>query len=377
MSMLNEARRGSLTDDRDRSFKGRIKEIFPWKGDDIKEIIRKLVFISAVGVLCYSAYDAYIYNFGSKEMINDQQDLANLFNNPSVSAPQTPGNTSQEQPSSENQNDNRQDAVQPETDINQPASKYPVGMLSNFEQLYDINSDIIGWISIPGIYLSDTDEELAINYPVVQGDDNDYYLEYDFYGNKQDYGTLFADYRAVVSGENRSSNVTIYGHNMNTEYYFHHLRDYNRLSPSFLSEHRIVNFSTLYGQEEYIIFACFLVSVNEEDDNQPIFRYHNCVEFNNAADFDYWYKNVLYRNYCKSDIECTIDDEYLTLSTCSYDISDSRFVIVARKLHEGEDPDSYTYKQNGKRHMPEKWYKANHYDVPHDSGPDYEFYIPE
>ena len=372
MSMLDEARRESLTEGRDRSFMGRVKEIIPWKGDDIREIIRKAVFIGAVGFLCYFAYDAYIYNFGSKTMIDDQKDLADMFNNPSVSAPADTVDTPDAQPTVGNDST----PTSPSDDPSAPVSKYPAGMLPNFEALYDINPDIIGWISIDGIYLNDTDQ-LAINYPVVQCDDNDFYLQYDFYGNEQDYGALYADYRATVGGKNRSSNVTIYGHNMKTEYYFHHLRDYNRTNPSFVSEHRTVNFSSLYKQDKYIIFACFLVSVHEEDDNQPLFRYHNCVEFRTDADFDYWYKNVMYRNYYKTDIDCDINDEYLTLSTCAYDIGDSRFVVVARKLRDGEDPDSFTYEYNRKRHMPEKWYQAYGYDVPHDDGPDYEYYIPE
>ena len=379
MSMLNEARRGSITDDRDRSFIGRVKEIVPWKGDSIKELIRKAVFIGAVCVLAYSAYDAYIYNFGSKTMIEDQSHLSDLYNGGTSSDSTVPvGN---EQP-----NQNATDNPQPDNtvtpngdvtpDVNQPASKYPAGMSSNFEQLYDINPDIVGWVKVDGIYLDDTDS-LAINYPVVYGIDNDHYLHYDFFGNEADYGTLFTDYRAQVSGDDRSSNVTIYGHNMKTEYYFHHLRDYNRTSPSFVSEHRLVEFDTLYSQDQYLIFGCFLVSTREKDDNQPIFRYHNCVEFNSDADFDYWYKNVMYRNYYRTDIECTINDEYLTLSTCAYDISESRFVIVARKLREGEDPAAYTYLSNPNRHMPAKWYKAYGYAVPEDDGPDYEFYVPE
>ncbi len=367
MSMLNEARRGSLTDDRDRSLKGRIKDIIPWKGDSLKEIIRKTVFIAAICVLAYSAYDAYIYNFGSKTMINDQKDLVDMFNNPQTTTPANP-----DSPAPPTGNDGQSG----DSSATEPVSKYPAGMLSNFEPLYDINPDIVGWISIDGIYLDDTDE-LAINYPIVQTDDNDYYLHYDFFGTEQDYGALYADYRAQVGGENRSSNVTIYGHNMKTEYYFHHLRDYNRISPTFVSEHRTVDFSTLYEREKYIIFACFLVSVHEEDDNQPIFRYHNAVEFNDMSSFDYWYKNVMYRNYYKTDIDCDINDKYLTLSTCSYDITDARFVVVARKLREGEDPNDFTYKSNSKRHMPAKWYQAYGYDVPHDDGPDYEYYIPE
>lgn len=373
MSMLNEAKRGSLTDDRDRSLKGRLKEYIPWKGDGILEILRKIVFLGAMGFLVYYAYDAYIYNFGSKSMKDDQQNLANLFNTPSVTsaAEQDPGEAAvpDKTPSGGDGQEIPDSAVD---------SKYPAGMLPNFESLYDINPDIVGWIVINGIYVGDSDDELAINYGVVQSDDNDYYLSHDFFGAEEEHGALYADYRAVVGGENRSSNVTIYGHNMKVEAFFHHLRDYNRFTTGFVSEHRLVDFTTLYEHEQYIIIGCFLVSTEEEDDNQPLFRYHNAVEFNTIEDFDYWYKNILYRNYFKTDIDCNMDDKYLTLSTCSFEISDSRFVVVARKLREGEDPDAYSYVSNPKRHMPVKWYKAMGYDVPKkDDGPDYEYYTPE
>ena len=58
MSMLNEARRGELVDTRDRSFKGKMKSLFPWKGDDLGEIMRKLIYLCAVCVLVYSLVDA-------------------------------------------------------------------------------------------------------------------------------------------------------------------------------------------------------------------------------------------------------------------------------------------------------------------------------
>ena len=372
MSMLNEAKRGSLVDNRDRSLKGRIKEIIPWKGDDIKEIIRKTVFIGAVAFLIYWCYTAYIYNFGSKSMIDDQKYLADLLDKATADAENDSNTAKPDTPAVVPGNDQNTDG-DTQTDVKEPAV-----MMKKFEPFYEINSDFIGWVSIDGIYLGDSNDTLAINYPVVQTGDNDYYLEHDFFGEIKDYGALFADYKARVGGDDgRSSNVTIYGHNMKTEYYFHHLRDYNRLDPTFVSEHRLVNFSSLYEDEQYIIFACFYVSVREEDDNQPLFPYHNCVEFRNLSEFDYWYKNVMYRNYYLTDIECDINDEYLTLSTCAFEIGDSRFVVVARKLREGEDPSVYTYKTNYKKHMPEKWYIVFDETVPKDDGPDYEYYIPE
>ena len=200
MAMLDEARRGSLTDDRDRSFKGRIKEIIPWKGDSLQEILRKIIFIVAVGVLIYSAYTTYIYFFGSDKMKDDQRELASLL---------VPGSPDSEEIPAPNEQPGTPDAPNSNTDTpssgEQPGAQNPefpvenLEMLHDFDKLYEINPDIVGWISIDGIYLEDTDT-LAINYPVVQTDDNDYYLERDFYGEKQDYGALFADYRASVSG---------------------------------------------------------------------------------------------------------------------------------------------------------------------------------
>lgn len=371
MSMLNEVKRRPLEEQRDRSFTGRVREIIPWKGDSFKEILRKLIFIVSVAVLIYWCCTAYVYFFGSGTMINDHKELSELYNNPSsdsqTAADPQDGDVPQDSGSS-----NVQQGGQTSPDQPAVAPK----RLARFDELYALNPDIIGWLRIDGIYIEDTDE-LAIDYPVLQTTDNEYYLEKDFFGEEQDYGALYADYRANLTGIGRSSNVTIYGHNMKTEYYFHHLRDYNRVSPTFVSDHRLINFSTLYEENEYIVIAYFFVSTNEEDDNQPLFSYHNCVEFNTMADFDYWYKNVMYRNYYKTDIDCNIDDEYLTLSTCSFEITDSRYVLVARRLRPGEDPSQYTYESNPDRHMPEKWYKANGKKVPEDDGPDYEYYIPD
>ncbi len=384
MSMLDEALREEASSRRDRSFVGRIKDIIPWKGDSLRELIRKTVFIVAVGVLAKSAYDAYIYNFGSKDMINDQQYISDLFNNPE--AAETTAPDVEDAPNVTVNEDENADVpatdnpAQEETPVNPEDLKYPAGMMPNFRPIYDINPDVVGYISIDGIYIDDSlpedERELAINYAVVQGEDNDYYLSHDIYKKEKDYGALYIDHRATVAGENRSSNVTIYGHDMKTGYYFGSLDAYKK-GATFVSEHRIVDFSTLYEREKYIIFGCFLVSVHEEDDNQPIFRYHNCVEFNTPEDFDYWYANVMYRNYYKTDIDCDINDEYLTLSTCSNEIYDSRFVIVARKLRDGEDPSVYEYKANPRAHKPAKLYTAYGNVAPVDDGPDYQIYQPE
>lgn len=382
MSMLNEARRGTLTDDRDRSFKGRVKELLPWKGDDKKEIIRKMVYIVAVACLVYSLYDAVIFEFGSTQMHEDTDFLTNLYQqggtlpNEDANNDNTPSDNQGvvNQPSDDKINEDPDDATENNDQQASVESPYPQGMLSKFEALYDINSDIIGWLNIPG--LSDDNGNDYINYPVVQTSDNDYYLSHDFFKTEKDYGALFADYHVKITADSGPDNTIIYGHNMGAGTFFSHLHDYKKRA-SFVKEHNIITYSTLWEENDYIIVGCFLTGVKDEQDNLPMFRYHQCFNFEDMSDFDYWYKNMQYRNYYITDIECTIDDEYITLSTCSTEFYDSRFVVIARKLREGEDPTQYTYISNPNAHKPAIFYEAYGMEVPVDNGPDYEYYVPE
>lgn len=70
------------------------------------------------------------------------------------------------------------------------------------DKISDIPSNVIGWIYIPGT---------NINYPIVQANDNSFYLNRNIYGNKDKYGSVFLDYRNT-SDFNDNLNI-IYGHN--------------------------------------------------------------------------------------------------------------------------------------------------------------------
>jgi len=64
------------------------------------------------------------------------------------------------------------------------------------------NSDTIGWISL---------ESSGIDYPIVQGIDNEHYLHNTFLGERNVSGAIFLDYR---DNSDFTENVRIYGHNM-------------------------------------------------------------------------------------------------------------------------------------------------------------------
>ena len=79
----------------------------------------------------------------------------------------------------------------------------------DFSNLLEQNSDTVGWIKVEGT---------KVNYSVVQGDDNDFYLDHDFYKNPNSAGWIFADWRGSLEKFRR--NTVIYGHNMNNKTMF-------------------------------------------------------------------------------------------------------------------------------------------------------------
>ena len=168
MSMLNEVRPAEV-EKRDRSLKGRLKELLPWKGDDVKEIIRKLVYITAMCVLIYSFYEVYVYQFGSSDMHESNDYLSNLYNqgddqpdsttlDPAVTA--QPVNTDTPVVSgSENTGDDAQ--TQPDVPVN-PEDL----ILPRIKPIYESNHDTIGWLTIDG--LTDSKGANRIDHPVMQ-----------------------------------------------------------------------------------------------------------------------------------------------------------------------------------------------------------------
>ncbi len=379
MSMLNEVRPAEVVK-RDRSFKGRLKELLPWKGDDVKEIIRKLVYITAVCTLIYSFYGVYEYKFGSSEMHENNDLLSEIYNQGNSEPDNTtpvPAVTTQPVDTdtpivsgSESQGDDVQ--TQPVVQIN-PEDL----ILDRIRPIYERNPDTIGWLTIDGI--TDAKGGNRIDYPVMQCDDNDYYLSHDFFGKEKKYGALFADCNVKITYDSGPRNTIIYGHNMGSGTFFAPLHEYKK-RVSFVSEHRFVTFNTLWEENEYIIIGCFLTGIREDQDNIPIFRYHVVFDFEDNTDFIEWYANVMYRSYYTSDIPCSINDEYLTLSTCSTEIYESRFVVVARKLRDSEKANDkaiakqYNYYSNPDARKPAAFYEAYGERVPDDKGPDYDYY---
>ena len=178
----------------------------------------------------------------------------------------------------------------------------------DFTALKSENGDFTGWFVIPG-----TD----ISYPVVQGTDNAFYLDHVFDGSYNTVGTLFADYRNMMLGD---ENTIIYGHNFHQfgamfskmVYYAH--QDY-------YEEHPVMYYLT-----EECGYKIEVFSVYEASTFDPVFT----LTFVGDKDYGVFLDHVMEMSVVKTVVRVTERDKVMTLSTCSNDYYDRRFVVVGK-----------------------------------------------
>ena len=173
--------------------------------------------------------------------------------------------------------------------------------------LSDINSDYKFWINVEGT---------NVDYPVVQGSNNDFYLNHDFNGNYLSSGSIFLDYR------NKSSdyNMVIYGHYMKNKTMFGQLEKFK--DEEFFNKHKTITITTKDGAYEYEIFA---VGVFDADYG------YNKTSFENKEEFEKFLDKIIKKSRLKKRNIVGSNDKIITLSTCSYEFDNARTVVFAVK----------------------------------------------
>lgn len=290
------------------------KYLIPWKGDKPAEIVRKVIFLAAAVVLVVSLATIIAF-FGGNAMdsrLNNQ--ISEIYHG---TASVTIDEVKQEQ----------------------LAKEYPE-VNEKFLPLLEQNEDVIGWIT-----MGDPDDPF-IDYVVVQGDDNDFYLDHNLNGEYSKTGTVFADYREKITPEYTPANTILYGHNVQSGEYFAKLtRYFNYRSVNYGSsdglewykKYPTITFNTLYKDSTYKIFAGMLVNTDEKDGE--VFYYLQGRKFSNKAEFDDYIAQILDRTTFYTDVDLKYGDNLITLSTCILDYGiNARWVIFGREVREGEDP---------------------------------------
>ena len=157
-------------------------------------------------------------------------------------------------------------------------------------------------------------EGTKINYPIVQGGDNSYYLKHLFSGERNGSGCIFLDFRNDASFADRHS--IIYGHHMKNGTMFTGIDKYKK--QEFFDEHPVALLITPDKNYKVEFFAGYVAA--PRDDAWEI-------DFT-EAEFEVWLQNAADRSCFTSEIAPNNSDHILTLSTCSYEFDDARFVLV-------------------------------------------------
>ncbi len=185
----------------------------------------------------------------------------------------------------------------------------------NFKALREKNKDVKAWL-----YSKDT----VINYPVVQGKDNSYYLYRMVNKEWNGKGSLFIDYRCEKPF--RTFNTIIYGHRMKDGSMFHSLTEYE--SKAYYDKHPVMQLVTPKHEYDVEIFGVVRIPADS-----PLYK---CTFDNDAEKADYL-AQIQKNSLIDIDaVQVTAEDKIVMLSTCTYEFEDARLVVYGKLVEKDE-----------------------------------------
>ena len=182
----------------------------------------------------------------------------------------------------------------------------------DFEALRENGPDIIGWLSLP---------DTAINYPIPQTDDNEYYLHHLYDGIYNKVGCLFADYENQADFSDR--NTIIYGHNMRDGSMFAALNEYDE--QDYYDGHPQMYLVTPGGGYTVEIFTAFVADPGESGSDASPWR----LSWKDDGAYTTWLSEMAGRSVIETGVTVTSSDKVLTLSTCTPG-GRSRFIVMGK-----------------------------------------------
>ena len=179
----------------------------------------------------------------------------------------------------------------------------------NLDSLRERNKDVVGWIRIPNTQL---------DYPIMQGEDNEFYLNHAWNKDNSFSGSIFLESRN--SADFSQYNTIVYGHNMRNGSMFATLREYKK--DKYREKKPYVYIRTDEGVFRYEIFASFDAPLDS-----PVYG----LSFNQTETKQKLLDFVMESSVIETGIVPDITDRILTLSTCTNTGYGSRWVVMARQ----------------------------------------------
>ncbi|MCQ2547630.1 MAG: class B sortase [Clostridia bacterium] len=196
-------------------------------------------------------------------------------------------------------------------------SKIDEGEDVDFKALEKTNDGVKAWIYSP---------KTIINYPVVKGEDNDYYLNHNFSKDSAACGALFID--KDNNGDFQDFLTIIYGHRMRDGSMFASLGNY--LKQDYYDKHNYMVLRTKSKAYKLELFAGNIIEGHSE--------YYDLSRYTNNEVKEAFIKEIVDNSSFKSDVSVGVNDRIVCLSTCTYEIDNGRYVLFG-KLSELDEPE--------------------------------------
>ena len=179
----------------------------------------------------------------------------------------------------------------------------------DFQELKEINNETVGWIQVGGT---------NINYPFVQGKNNEYYLTHSFDKSYNSGGWVFLDYRNNIV--NLNNNTIIYAHNRKDKSMFGSLK--NSLNKKWLNNtsNHIIKISTEKANSLWQIFSIYHIPTTND---------YLQIYFSSNSEFLEFINLIKGRSMFNFDTSVLQTDKILSLSTC---YNSSEKLVVHAKL---------------------------------------------
>lgn len=184
----------------------------------------------------------------------------------------------------------------------------------DWKALKKVNPDVQGWLYQKGT---------VINYPVVQGTDNDTYLHTRFDKQWSGGGTLFVDCR--MEKDFKGFNSIIYGHHMKDGSMFRSIRGYTK-EDGYCDKHKTLELATPHGNYHLVVFSAFITKATDEDTYKMTYDEAEKQAYIDRA----WERSEL--PITRDSVDVTKNDRLVTLSTCAYDYEEARYIVMCKMV---------------------------------------------
>ena len=210
--------------------------------------------------------------------------------------------------------------------------------------------DAVGWLYVP---------DTLISAPVLQYNNDSYYINHNIEGKKSRYGAVFLSHSDSIDETANDKNLLIYGNNMTDGQMFGSLKKYRNVN--FYKSNPAFYFYSDRGRYVYAVCAVQLLD-SADNGGYDVSKSH----FANNEEFADWYTETKQRSIIDTGIEAYYGDNFITLITPAPDFEGARLAVIAKRMPHVDAGviNTAAAVANGKVKYPDKWYKSRGIELP-------------